>query len=171
MIRRKTSVVIFLCSFLCFIFFSLLFHIHSKQSPEEYILKHSSGDDALSPTEFLAQEDLGDNKSLIFFINTHGRAACMVLEKELFSYKQLCSSAELYLDNDAQSYLYSKYDKKNDWIVWNIIHDSQINGIMIDGKMAEIVDTAYSFKIFYVIREPLSPRTEAPSYNIIYKKL
>lgn len=154
--------VVFICG-LCLVIKNV------NQSPYDFLKNTKSSSEAERAKELLYQDDDGNNKYIVFYVNENDNAACAIINKGYFSYNTLRISSEVLIANETEpaDFHFSLYNKGQDWIYWGIIRDDKIRQVLINEKEANLVDTAYGFRICYLIgTEPVEPIE--PEHELIY---
>lgn len=105
-----------------------------------------------APSELLYQETLDTGLSIVFYIDQRGRYECAIIEDVLLGYRTVGVSGSLSINNIG-TYLYSSFAdgqvKHN--ICWGILTDNTVTEIFLDNEPCNIADTAYSFRVFWLI--------------------
>lgn len=142
---------------------------NANQSPYDYLKNKKNSSKAERATELLYQEEIGNNKYTVFYVNENGSVSCAIIKKAYFTYTILNISSEIFIASETEpvEFHFSAYNKGKNWIYWGIIRDDDIRQVLIDKKEANIVDTAYSFRISYIMGTEKVEST-LPEYELIY---
>lgn len=157
-----TIVVVFICAL-----FLIIKNIN--QSPYDFLKSRKNSSRAERATEFLYQDDIGNNKYTVFYVNENGNVSCAIIKRGCFNYKVLRISSEVLIVNETEpaDFLFSAYNKGQDWIYWGIVRYDKIRQVLIDEKEANLVDTAYGFRICYLMGNGIVKST-LPKCELIY---
>jgi hypothetical protein len=134
--------------------------IKFNQTPYEFILDQKNQGVNYQPAELLYQEELGDDRTIVFYFNRKGRVACEIVERSIITYKTLVKSAELLIpgENENEHFLYSRDEDTSKWIFWGIITDKSIEDIKLNNssRLKTTNIDIYDFRICYVTgNEPI----------------
>lgn len=129
-----------------------------KQTPYDFLVKHSGKEAAVAPEELLYQCRLEGTKILLFYTNSNGNASCAIIKKKIMGYKLLNISSELSLvrEDKASNYMISSWDDRKDreWIMWGILRNQNIDQVAIGNNKADIVEIeTYGIRFFYSVGE------------------
>ena len=146
--NKKKIFIILLIVFVTFI----LWELHKINTPEKYIL--SINEEA---NEVLYSEDIGENKTIIFFIDDMGELNCSILQNKLIGYKILKSSGKITSNFPGPMIAYLKNDD-NHWLTWGIITEKNKNKFPNDSKTKLI--KKYNFIISWYFGSGQPPSLE-----------
>lgn len=163
--KKIFSIIFMLVMFLVILIISLKFN----QTPYDFIVDENKQSAQFQPVELLYQEAVGDNRTIVFYINQNGSVLCEILERKIIMYKTLVKSAELpYVsENGAEYFRYSKYDESLEWVFWGIIADDTVEKIIFnDSYILKTVNIEkYDFKLCFAMGDELINDIE---YELIY---
>ena len=146
--KEKKIFIILLIVFVAFI----LWKLHKINTPEKYIL--SINEEA---NEVIYSEDIGENKTIIFFIDNMGKLNCSLLKNTLLGYKILRTSGKITSNFPGPMISYLKNDD-NHWLIWGIITEENKNKFPNDSKTKHIKN--YNFTISWYFGSGLPPSLE-----------
>lgn len=135
-----------------------------KQTPYDYLI-NSNRDNLITPSELLYQETLDTGSDIVFYIDRRGLCNCAVIKKDLFDYRTIGISGSLDISG-TEKYIFSSFAAEQDGhnICWGVLTDSAVTNVFLDNKPCNIADTAYSFRIFWLM--DLGSETPSLTTNI-----
>lgn len=112
------------------------------------------------PERIVEQCNLNDGSILIFYYNANGNLACAVLEKGIFYYKVVNTSAELSMEGSVPAQIMAgQYNNGDHWRVWGILRDSSITKALMYGREATIVE-ANGLRFCFILGEGRMPEND-----------
>ena len=154
----KGRLLIITSTLLTVVFCIILIKIKTE-SPYEFLQRKQTDED-LRPVEFLGEGRTESGITMVCYVNKAGKLACVLLEERFYGLWRIGTSAFLY-PGGGVPYLYSAFmttDPKTD-IIWGILEDSSIEHVFLDGVSCNIMQTDYSFSIFWLVGS-LNPNAE-----------
>lgn len=144
---KKAQIIGILCILLAA---AILLFCNIYASPYDCLMENIGNQ---SVGEILCQEQLNDNKYLIFFLDESGCVSCAIIKKTRFSFRLLRTSGALSPNADSSTYMYSAFEDGDDyrWIDWGILTDPEIETVLIDGEQMNILnELPYGFRLCWL---------------------
>lgn len=144
--NKKKIFIILLIVFVAFI----LWKLHKINTPEKYILSINE-----ETNEVIYSEDIGENKTIIFFIDNMGELNCSILQNKLLGYKILRTSGKITSNFPGPLIAYLKNDE-NQWLIWGVITEKNKNQFPNDSKTKFIKNNNFIISWYFGSGKPPS---------------